>query len=378
MTEHPTPTTLPAEPVRGAAAFPLAPGSTIGILGGGQLGRMLALAAARIGFDVAVLTPEADAPASRVAAHTVIGAYDDPQALSRLAALSSVVTFEFENVPAAAVERLRVLGVEVAPGALALATAQDRVTEKTFFQSNGIATTAFAAIDSAADIASALERLGAPALLKTRREGYDGKGQTWVESAEDAAAAFARIGGVPAILEAKADFRREFSIIAARARSSDLAIYPLTENLHRGGILLLSRAPAETSPLTEAQARVIAQVTLEKLDYVGVAGIELFEMRDGGLLVNEFAPRVHNSGHWTADACEVDQFEQHIRAVAGWPLGPTAPFAAAQMENLLGDEALDWARLAGDASARLWLYGKRDVEPGRKMGHVTRLKPFPR
>ncbi|MHB8287021.1 MAG: 5-(carboxyamino)imidazole ribonucleotide synthase [Caulobacteraceae bacterium] len=378
MTTPQTATTPPAGPARGAAAFPLPPGSTIGILGGGQLGRMLALAAARIGFDVAILTPQADAPASRVSAHTVIGAYDDPDALARLAALSSIVTFEFENVPAAAVERLHALGMEVAPGALALATAQDRVTEKSFFNANGVATAAFAAIDSAADIVAALERLGAPALLKTRREGYDGKGQTWVESAADAQAAGARSGGVPAILEAKADFRREFSIIAARARNGDLAIYPLTENLHKGGILLLSRAPAETSPLTEAQARVIAQVTLEKLDYVGVAGIELFEMQDGSLLVNEFAPRVHNSGHWTADACEVDQFEQHIRAVAGWPLGPTAPFAAAEMENLLGEEALDWARLAGEANARLWLYGKRDVEPGRKMGHVTRLKAFPR
>ncbi len=358
------------------ASFPLPPGAVIGILGGGQLGRMLALAAARLGFDVAVLAPEPESPAARVSAHAVIGSYEDPHALAELARLSSAVTYEFENVPASAVRQLQALGCVVAPGALALATAQDRVAEKSFFQANGIATVAFAAIDQAADIAPALGRLGAPALLKTRREGYDGKGQTWVAAAAEAEAAFARIGRVPAILEARADFRRELSIIAARGRDGAVEAYPLTENTHRNGVLHVSRAPAAAPRQTRDRACEIARLTLERLDYVGVAGIELFELPDGALLVNELAPRVHNSGHWTLDACQVDQFEQHIRAVAGWPLGPAEPFAAAEMRNLLGDEALDWAALSADPDSRLWLYGKREIAPGRKMGHLNRLRPL--
>ena len=360
-----------------AAAFaPLAPGSVIGVLGGGQLGRMLALAAARLGFEVAVLTPEADAPASRVAAHAIQGDYDDPKALSALAGLARVATYEFENVPAGAVEALQALGVDVAPGPRALAAAQDRVAEKRFFRSCGIATVDFAPIADAPDIAPALAQLGAPALLKTRREGYDGKGQAWIAAPDEAASAFRSLGEVPAILEARADFRRELSVIAARGRDGSVAAYPLTENVHRDGVLRTSRAPADASPQVRAEALRIARTALERLDYVGVAGIELFELDGGSLLVNEFAPRVHNSGHWTLDACEVDQFEQHIRAVAGWPLGPTEPFAAVEMENLLGDDALDWRRLAAEPGARLWLYGKRDIAPGRKMGHVNRLRPL--
>jgi 5-(carboxyamino)imidazole ribonucleotide synthase len=357
------------------ASFPLPPGSTIGILGGGQLGRMLSLAAARLGFDVAILDPEPDCPAARVSAHAVVGAYDDPQALKALAALCDVVTFEFENVPAAAVEILTGLGVEVAPNARALATAQDRIAEKSFFQAEGVPTVAFAEVDAAADIAAALERLGAPALLKTRREGYDGKGQVWVKSPADAEAAFAAIGGAPAILEAKCPFVREVSLIAARGRDGAVAAYPLAENLHENGILRRTVAPAPASGATAAQAREIVATILGRLDYVGVIGVELFELADGKLLVNEIAPRVHNSGHWTADACEVDQFEQQIRAVAGWPLGPTRMLAAVEMLNLLGEEALDPA-LQADPTARLWLYGKRDAKPGRKMGHVNRLKPL--
>ncbi|WP_158913094.1 5-(carboxyamino)imidazole ribonucleotide synthase [Caulobacter sp. S45] len=352
---------------------PLAPGSVIGVLGGGQLGRMLALAAARLGFDVVVLTPETDTPASRVAWRTIVADYTDPSALAELAELAAVVTYEFENVPVAAVEALIAHGGDVAPGALALATAQDRVKEKSFFRASGVPTVDFAAVDSVADIVEGLSRLGAPALLKTRREGYDGKGQTWVADAADAEAAFARIGSKPAILEARAAFRRELSVIAARGRDGVVAAYPLSENHHRDGVLRTSRAPAQASHTTRAEALRIAERTLERLDYVGVAGIELFEGEDGRLLVNEFAPRVHNSGHWTLDACQVDQFEQHVRAVAGWPLGPTDMLATAEMENLLGDAALDWAALAADPSARLWLYGKRDVAPGRKMGHLTRL-----
>ncbi len=334
---------------------------------------MLALAAARLGFDVAVLTPEPDSPAARVSAHEIVADYEDADALARLAELADVVTYEFENVPAGAVERLVGLGVEVAPGLKALAAAQDRVAEKTFLNDAGAATVAFAAIDAPDDIAPALARLGAPALLKTRREGYDGKGQAWITRPGEARDAWTRIGGRPAILEARADFRRELSVIAARGRDGRVAAYPPSENQHAGGILRRTLAPADVSPEVAAEAMRIAGLILAALDYVGVIGVELFQLSDRRLLVNEIAPRVHNTGHWTADACEVDQFEQHIRAAAGWPLGPTQPFARAEMLNLIGEEALDWRGLAADPAARLWLYGKRDVAPGRKMGHVTRL-----
>ena len=356
--------------------FPLAPGAVIGVLGGGQLGRMLALAAARLGFDVAILTPREDSPAGRVAAHTVHAAYDDPHGLAELARISAVVTYEFENVPASAVAQLAALGCPVAPGPRALAVAQDRVVEKTFFEEIGVPTVAFAAIDTAADIGPALARLGRPSLLKTRREGYDGKGQCWINDPAEAEAAFARIGGHPAILEARAPFVRELSVIAARGRDGVTAAYPAAENRHEDGILRRSIAPAQLGAATADAARTIVTTLLDRLDYVGVIGVELFELADGRLLVNEFAPRVHNSGHWTLDGCEVDQFEQHIRAVAGWPLGPTAPLAAVEMINLLGEDADDWRGLAADPRARVWLYGKRDAAPGRKMGHVNRLGPL--
>ena len=358
------------------ASFPLPPGSVIGILGGGQLGRMLALAAARLGFDAAILSPRPDAPAARVAAHFVQAGYTDPEGLAELARLADVVTYEFENVPAEAVSRLEALGRPVAPGARALAVAQDRIAEKRFFEEIGLSTVAFAPIDSAADIAPALERLGAPALLKTRREGYDGKGQAWVGAAGEADAAFARIGAHPAILEARAPFVRELSVIAARGRDGRIACYPPAENRHENGILRRSFAPAALDRPRAEAARAIATRLLQQLGYVGVIGVELFELEGGELLVNEFAPRVHNTGHWTLDGCEVDQFEQHVRAVAGWPLGPAEPLAAVEMLNLLGDEANDWAALAQDPAARLWLYGKREAREGRKMGHVNQLKPL--
>jgi 5-(carboxyamino)imidazole ribonucleotide synthase len=357
------------------ASPPLAPGAAIGILGGGQLGRMLAMAAARLGLDVVILTPEPDAPASRVAAATILADYADPAALTELAARTEAVTYEFENVPAAAVEVLQRLGARVAPGALALATAQDRVAEKRFFNGCGFATAPFHPVDGPADIVRGLERVGAPALLKTRREGYDGKGQTWVADAGEAEAAFERIGAVPAVLEGRVDFTRELSVIAVRGSGGQVAAYPLTENRHENGVLRRSLAPAPADAATHAAALRIAEVALAALGYVGVAGIELFDTPDG-LKVNEFAPRVHNSGHWTLDGCQVDQFEQHIRAVAGWPLGPTTLLAReVEMLNLLGEEAAGWADLAADPSARLWLYGKREIAPGRKMGHVNRLKP---
>jgi 5-(carboxyamino)imidazole ribonucleotide synthase len=357
-------------------AFPLKPGSTIGILGGGQLGRMLVLAAARLGFRTVILADAEDSPASQVAGRTIVGPYDDAFALKRLAKDVDLVTYEFENVPAAAVEILGKLGVPTAPSAHALAVAQDRVDEKTFLNTAGVATVDFEPIGAAGEIAPALDRLGAPALLKTRREGYDGKGQTWVDNHADAAGAHQRIGGKAAILEAAADFVREVSVIAARGRDGEVACYPLGENHHENGILRRTNAPARASARTIAQAQTIAARILTALDYVGVMGVEMFELSDGRLLVNEIAPRVHNSGHWTLDGCEVDQFEQHIRAVAGWPLGPTTALAQVEMTNLIGDEADDWKRLAGEQEARVWLYGKDEARPGRKMGHVNRLRPL--
>jgi 5-(carboxyamino)imidazole ribonucleotide synthase len=358
------------------AHYPLPPGSTIGIVGGGQLGRMLALAAARLGFDTAVLGREPDAPAGRVAAKTVVGAYNDPEAVAELARMCDVLTFEFENIPAEVIARFEADGVEIAPGARALAVAQDRVEEKSFLNAHGLPTVAFAPVDTAEDITAALPGLGAPALLKTRREGYDGKGQAWVQDPADIQAAFDRIDRKPAVLEARAAFVREVSVIAARGRDGVVACYPVAENRHEHGILRTSIAPADCPRETCAEAERIARSLVGALDYVGVIGVEMFELADGTLLVNEFAPRVHNSGHWTLDACEVDQFEQHIRAVAGWPLGPTHLLAAVEMRNLLGDEAHDWARLAAEPEARLWLYGKRDAAAGRKMGHVNRLSPL--
>ena len=357
-------------------AFPLPPGSTIGVLGGGQLGRMLALAAARLGFDAIVLSPEPDSCAAAVAAHKILADYADLEALETLAQVADVVTFEFENVPAIVVERLVRLRLPVAPGPRALAVAQDRVDEKTFLNGCGAPTVGFAAVKTAEDVRKGLDALGAPALLKTRREGYDGKGQTWVESHADAAAAFERLGGRPAILEARADFRRELSVIAARGRNGDVVAYPLGENHHEAGVLRRTSAPAVVSAQVREQAETIAARILTKLDYVGVMAVELFEMIDGRLLVNEIAPRVHNSGHWTLDGCQVDQFEQHIRAIAGWPLGPVTPLAHVEMENLLGDEIDRWPALAAESEARVWLYSKGEARPGRKMGHVNRLRPL--
>jgi 5-(carboxyamino)imidazole ribonucleotide synthase len=355
-------------------AFPLPPRSVIGILGGGQLGRMLALAAARLGFDTVVMGPEQDSPAGRVAAQQIVAAFDDPLALAKLSQAASVITFEFENVPASALERLAAHGAAIAPGARALAVAQDRVDEKTFLNGAGVATVAVEAVDNAQEAMDAAARMGSPCLLKTRREGYDGKGQVWIESLADAEGAFLSLGGVSCILEAPAAFVRELSIIAARGRDGEVMLYPLGENHHENGVLRRTHAPARVAPQVAALAEQIAHRVLNGLDYVGVMGIELFEMNGGALLVNELAPRVHNTGHWTQDGCEVDQFEQHIRAIAGWPLGPTDAIRQVEMVNLLGDEADDWARLAGEAEGRLHLYGKRGAAPGRKMGHINRVR----
>lgn len=352
---------------------PLAPGETLGILGGGQLGRMLSLAAARLGLDVAILSPEINSPASRVSEYEIVADYLDEAALLTLAERAKVVTFEFENVPARALEILTQAGVRVAPGPRALAVTQDRVNEKTFANENGVPTVPFVAIDAASDIPAALERLGAPALLKTRREGYDGKGQIWVKDASEAESAFAAIGSKPAILEGKASFVREMSVIAARGHDGQIAVYPMGENHHENGILRTTLAPAEIEQTIREQAKAIAAKVLSGLDYVGVLGVELFQLADGTLLLNEIAPRVHNTGHWTQDGCGCDQFEQHVRAVAGWPLGNPAALCKVEMTNLLGYEAEDWTHLARNPDIRLHLYGKGEGRPGRKMGHINRI-----
>lgn len=353
--------------------LPLPPGSTLGILGGGQLGRMLSQAASRLGFDVVILDPQPDSPAARVSRAQITAPYDDPDALQALGRLCDVVTFEFENVPAASVETLAEAGALVAPGPTALAVAQDRVDEKTYLNAVGAPTVAFAAVTTLDDLTAAIERLGLPALLKTRREGYDGKGQVWIRDAADAEAAFDAIGRRPAVLEAAAVFQRELSVIAARGRDGAVAVYPLGENVHQNGVLKTTTAPAAVDPATQGRAEQIAAAVLDGLDYIGVMGIELFDMGDGELLVNEVAPRVHNTGHWTQDGCVCDQFEQHIRAVVGWPLGPSNAHARIEMTNLLGDEVEQWRTLAAEPNARLHLYGKHDARPGRKMAHINRI-----
>jgi 5-(carboxyamino)imidazole ribonucleotide synthase len=360
------------------------PGGVIGILGGGQLGRMLSMAAARLGLSCHVYCPETDAPASAAAAATTIGSYTDASALERFGRSVDVVTYEFENVPAETVEILTRAGVRVAPGAKALAVAQDRLIEKQFARSISAATAPFEAVDSASGLAAALKRLGAPAILKTRRLGYDGKGQTLIRSLggdEEATwraateKAWAEIGARPSILEGFVAFDFELSVIGARSASGEIALYDPPRNEHQDGILRRSTVPSGAAEKTLRAASEITRKMLSALDYVGVIGVEFFALKDGSVAVNEFAPRVHNSGHWTTDACAVSQFEQHIRAVAGWTLGDTARHSDAVMENLLGEEADGWETLAREPQACLHLYGKRDAAPGRKMGHVTRIRP---
>ncbi|MEZ5996948.1 MAG: 5-(carboxyamino)imidazole ribonucleotide synthase [Hyphomonadaceae bacterium] len=352
---------------------PLAPGATIGILGGGQLGRMLAIAAAQLGFDICIYTDEPDSPASRVAAKTFVGNYLDPVALADFARRVQVVTTEFENVPAQTADALIAAGARVAPSPRALAVAQDRFDEKSFFASMGVATPRFASVASQADLDAAIIDIGAPAILKTRRLGYDGRGQIRIKTIAEAAGAFEKLGA-PGILEGFCAFEREVSIIAARGNDGAIAFYDVCENEHVGGILSRTTLPADVSAAVSVGAQTAARQVLEAFDYVGVLTIEFFVMRDGSLIANEMAPRVHNSGHWTIEGALTSQFEQHIRAVAGWPLGPTTRIAAIEMSNLIGEDATEWPAIAADPTARLHLYGKRDARSGRKMGHVTRLK----
>lgn len=353
----------------------LAPNSTIGIIGGGQLGRMLAMAAARLGYRTLILEPQPDCPAAQVANGQIVAAYDDADALEELAASCDVVTYEFENVPVMAARSLLPL-IAVHPAPAALEAAQDRLAEKTFLNGAGIATAPFRAVDSDDDLAAGLAAFGGQGVLKTRRLGYDGKGQRVFRGASpaDAAGVFEAMGAVPLILEGFVAFEREISVIAARGMDGTIRAYTPAENVHRDGILHTSTVPAAISAETATEATAAVSTILEALDYVGVIGVEFFVMADGSLVANEMAPRVHNSGHWTEAACAISQFEQHVRAVAGLPLGLGDRHSDCVMENLIGDDIARVQAIAGEADTVIHLYGKAQARPGRKMGHVTRLK----
>ena len=354
------------------AARVLEPGATIGILGGGQLGRMLALAAARLGFKCHVLAPDPDSPAFDVVHRTTCADYTDTQALDRFADNVDVVTYEFENVPAETAMFLAAR-LPVLPDPKVLAITQDRLAEKTFVAGLDIGTAPFAAVSAPAELAAALDRVGRPAVLKTRRFGYDGKGQATIENGTDAEAAWRAVGGQPCILEAHIAFAREVSVIAARGRDGTVECFDVTENEHRDHILKVSRVPAAVSDAAAIEARRIAETIADKFGYVGVLAVEIFVLPEGGLLVNEIAPRVHNSGHWTLDGASVSQFEQHVRAVAGWPLGKPVRHGRVEMVNLIGSEVEDYRAWLSVPGAAVHLYGKAAVRPGRKMGHVTRV-----
>lgn len=355
----------------------IAPGGTIGILGGGQLGRMLALAAAAMGYRVHVYAPEAELPAGDVSAMVTRAGWDDDAALDAFAAAVDVVTFEFENVPVETVARLAAL-VPVRPGARSLEVSQDRLTEKRFVEQLGGRPAPFRAVDSRADLDAALADLGTPAILKTRRFGYDGKGQARIMTPADAEAAWDAIGRRPAVLEGLVTFVHEFSVLLCRGVDGTIVSWDVPENVHDGGILAVSRVPAPALVMAQAaEAQALAADIATALDHVGVLACEFFACADGPRF-NEMAPRVHNSGHWTIEGARASQFENHIRAVCGLPQGgsdTTAP--AVEMRNLLGEDVHDWPALLADPAAHLHLYGKSEVKPGRKMGHVTWLRDQP-
>lgn len=355
---------------------PVKPGGTIGILGGGQLGRMLALAAARLGLKAHVYSDEANAPAFQVASDWTYAISESMAGLKEFAEKCDVVTFEFENISRVTLETLSEI-VPTFPNARSLAITQDRVEEKEFLRQLGLKTAPFWGISSEENFDIALEFCGVPSIFKTRRFGYDGKGQARITSRADLERAFASFQSTLGILEGFVDFAFEASVIAARGLDGSFAAYDPPENIHENHILRRSIVPGRLTPAQNDAAKQIAKTIADALDYVGVLAVELFVIRDGSLLVNEIAPRVHNSGHWTIEACAVSQFEQHIRAVAGWPLGDPARHADAVMENIIGAEADDFAKYAEKPGA-LHLYGKGEARPGRKMGHFTQLSPLTR
>jgi len=356
------------------------PGATLGVLGGGQLGRMFALRARVMGYRVVVLEPDPRSPAGQVADHQIIAPYDDAAALDQLADQCAAITTEFENVPAPVLERLAAR-VPVSPAPASVAIAQDRTAEKGFLASAGFRTAPFARVARDADLTEALKAIGVPALLKTSRLGYDGKGQALIGAPEDAAEAFRHLGGVACVLERKLDLEREVSVVLARGRDGSVAAFPPAENVHRHGILHTSTVPARVPTGLGAEAMAVATEVATALQYVGVLAVEMFVADGGKLYVNELAPRPHNSGHYTIDACTVDQFEQQVRTMTGLPLGQPELLSACCMVNVLGDSWAHgtprWDRALALPGVRLHLYGKAEPRAGRKMGHMTCLAATP-
>ena len=350
----------------------LSQGAVIGILGGGQLGRMLSVAASRLGYRTHIFEPGANPPAGHVADAVTTAPYTDEAALRAFAAAVDVITYEFENVPTSALDLLESLR-PIRPNRRALATSQDRILEKDFLNSLGIATAPYASVTDAASLQAAIAQIGLPAILKTTRMGYDGKGQARIMTASDAPEALAAMAGAPAVLEGFIAFSHEVSVIAARGLDGSVACFDPGENVHAEGILRTTTVPAKLTPGQRSDAVLIAARILNALDYVGVLGVELF-VTPQGLICNEIAPRVHNSGHWTQNGCAVDQFEQHIRAVAGLPLGDGSRHSDVVMQNLIGDDVLQVPAILKERHAALHLYGKGAPRPGRKMGHVNRVK----
>ncbi|WP_197917404.1 5-(carboxyamino)imidazole ribonucleotide synthase [Thiosulfatihalobacter marinus] len=353
---------------------PLPLDSTIGILGGGQLGRMLSVAASRLGYRTHIFEPGANPPAAHVADRVTTAAYDDTAALTAFADQVDIITYEFENIPTAALDLLET-HCPIRPGREALRVSQDRLVEKTFLRDLGLATAPFAPVASRDELSAALQSTGTPAILKTRRFGYDGKGQARIDSPQSADAAYRDMADAPAILEGFVDFSREVSVIAARGLQGDVACFDPGENEHHEGILRTTTVPATLTASQRIGAVLLASQILNALDYVGVMGVELF-VTDSGLIVNEIAPRVHNSGHWTQNGCAVDQFEQHIRAITGHPLGDGRRHADVVMQNLIGNDMDKVPALMRQPDTALHLYGKAETKPGRKMGHVNRIRPI--
>ena len=356
--------------------FPLAPNATIGIIGGGQLGRMSALAAARLGYRCHILTPEQDSPAAQVSHTVTIAEYEDQRVLRAFAADVDVITFEFENVSADGLSLLEHLR-PVRPSPAVLRISQYRIAEKTFLNQTGIATAPWRAVSTPAEMETAIAAIGFPSVLKTTRFGYDGKGQALLRTPDDASRAFVELGPAPLILEGFVDFAQEISVIVARGADGAMAAFDTVENRHRDHILDLTLAPAPIPEATAAEAQRVARRIAAGLGLVGLLAVEMFVDADGKVLVNELAPRPHNSGHWTIDACPASQFELHIRAVAGLPLHPATRHSDAVMKNLVGpEETALWPRIVATPGLIPHLYGKAEARPGRKMGHVTRLFPL--
>ncbi|MEM7441833.1 MAG: 5-(carboxyamino)imidazole ribonucleotide synthase [Pseudomonadota bacterium] len=349
----------------------LSAGAVIGILGGGQLGRMTALAAARLGYRCHIFCPEPDAPATQVADRHTAAGYGDKAALEAFAKEVDVVTYEFENIPLEAVEHLATQR-PVHPRSETLAACQDRLAEKEFVAAAGIGTCRYSAVDSLEGLMVALAEIGTPSILKTRRFGYDGKGQVRIDHPDEASSAWSELGGVPSILEGFVPFQAELSVIAARGADGGVVCFPPAENQHVNHILSVSTAPAPRPASVLQEADRIGRALIERFDMVGLLAVELFLTTDDRLLVNEMAPRPHNSGHWTQNGCATDQFEQLVRCVTAQPLGPTDALFRTEMVNLLGDDIERVPSLLADPTAHLHLYGKAEARPGRKMGHVNR------